>query len=119
MMDLYKACGNLVNQVPAGRVTTYGSVAKALGDHIARRAVGIVMNTYKSPLKMPCHRVVYADGGLGGFAYGLPRKMEMLADEGVYEDNGKIANFENILFTDFKTDYPMKKSRKEQLALAK
>ena len=39
MMDLYKACGDLVNQVPAGQVTTYGSVAKALGDHIVRRAV--------------------------------------------------------------------------------
>ena len=118
-MDLYKACGDLVNQVLSGQVTTYGSVAKALGDHIARRAVGVVMNTYKSPLKMPCHRVVYAGGGLGGFAYGLPRKMEMLGEEGVYEDNGKIADFENILFTDFKTDYPLKKARKEQLALAK
>lgn len=118
-MDLYKACGDLVNQVPAGQVTTYGSVAKALGDHIARRAVGVVMNTYGPPLKMPCHRVVYAGGGLGGFAYGLPKKMEMLGEEGVYEDNGKIADFENILFTDFKTDYPLKKARKEQLALAK
>ena len=118
-MDLYKACGDLVNQVPAGQVTTYGSVAKALGDHIARRAVGVVMNTYGPPLKMPCHRVVYAGGGLGGFAYGLPKKMEMLAAEGVYEDNGKIADFENILFTNFKTDYPLKKARKEQLALAK
>ena len=118
-MDLYKACGDLVNQVPKGQVTTYGSVAKALGDHIARRAVGIVMNTYGPPLKMPCHRVVYAGGGLGGFAYGLPKKMEMLAAEGVYEDNGKIADFENILFTNFKTDYPLKRARKEQLALAK
>ena len=119
MMDLYKLCGDLINQVPAGQVTTYGSVAKALGDHIARRAVGVVMNTYGPPLKMPCHRVVYAGGGLGGFAYGLPKKMEMLAAEGVYEDNGKIADFENILFTNFKTDYPLKKARKEQLALAK
>ena len=118
-MDLYKACGDLVNQVPSGQVTTYGSVAKALGDHIARRAVGVVMNTYGPPLKMPCHRVVYAGGGLGGFAYGLPKKMKMLAAENVYENNGKIADFENILFTDFKTNYPLKKARKEQLALAK
>ena len=118
-MDLYKACCELVNQVPKGQVTTYGNVAKALGDHIARRAVGVIMNTYGPPLKTPCHRVVYAGGGLGGFAYGLPKKMEMLAAEGVYEDNGKIADFENILFTDFKTDYPLKKARKEQLALAK
>jgi len=119
MIDLYKACGDLVNQVPAGQVTTYGSVAKALGDHIARRAVGVVMNTYGPPLKMPCHRVVYAGGGLGGFAYGLPAKMKMLAEEGVFEDNGKIADFDNILFTDFKTDYPLKKAREEQLALVK
>ncbi len=119
MIDLYKACGNLVNQIPTGKVTTYGSVAKALGDHIARRAVGVMLNTYVPPIKMPCHRVVYAGGGLGGFAYGLPRKMEMLAAEGVYEDNGRIANFENIFFDDFRIDSPLKMAREEQLTLAR
>ncbi|MDO9537174.1 MAG: MGMT family protein, partial [Thermoplasmata archaeon] len=119
MIDLYQECADLVNQVPKGMVTTYGTVAKALGDDIAKRAVGVMLNSYGPPIKMPCHRVVYAGGGLGGFAYGLPKKMEMLADEGVYEDNGKIADFDNIFFDKFKTTHPLKKARKEQLDLAK
>jgi deoxyribonuclease V len=119
MIDLYLECANLVNQVPAGMVATYGAVAKALGDPIAKRAVGVMLNSYAPPIKMPCHRVVYSGGGLGGFAYGLPKKMEMLAAEGVYEDNGKIADFENIFFDDFKTDFPLKKAREEQKKLAR
>ncbi len=119
MIDLYLECANLVNQVPAGMVTTYGAVAKALGDPIAKRAVGVMLNTYSDPIRMPCHRVVYSGGGLGGFAYGLPKKMEMLVGEGVYEKEGKIADFENIFFDNFKTDYPLKKAREEQKKLAR
>ena len=70
-INLFEECSRIVNQVPAGRVTTYGTVAKALGDHIARRAVGVMLNQYQKPIKMPCHRVVYAGGGLGGFGWLL------------------------------------------------
>ncbi len=118
MIDLYQACADIVNQVPKGNVTTYGAVADALGDNIARRAVGVMLNTYGPPIKMPCHRVVYSGGGLGGFAYGLPRKMEMLAAEGVHENNGKIRDFDRIFFDDFESDFPLKRARKEQLELA-
>jgi len=68
---------------------------------------------------MPCHRVVYSGGGLGGFAYGLPRKLEMLAEEGVTVKDGKIYNFDNIYFNDFKTSHPLKKARKLQMDMAK
>ena len=64
-INLFEECSRLVNQIPAGSVSTYGTVAKALGDHIARRAVGVMLNQYKPPIKMPCHRIVYAGGGLG------------------------------------------------------
>ena len=118
MIDLYAECSKLVNQVPEGMVTTYGVVAKALGDGIAKRAIGVMLNTYGPPIKMPCHRVVYSGGGLGGFAWGLPRKVEMLGAEGVKVKNDKIYNFENIFFNDFKTSHPLKKAREEQLELA-
>lgn len=118
-IDLYRECADLVNQVPKGMVTTYGAVAKALGDDIAKRAVGVMLNSYSPPIKMPCHRVVYSGGGLGGFAYGLPKKMEMLSQEGVFEKDGKIADFENIFFDKFKTTHPLKKARAEQLKMAK
>lgn len=118
-IDLYQECADLVNQVPKGMVTTYGAVAKALGDDIAKRAVGVMLNSYSPPIKMPCHRVVYSGGGLGGFAYGLPKKMEMLGQEGVFEKDGKIADFGEIFFNEFKTTWPLKKARAEQLKMAK
>ncbi|MFO7618378.1 MAG: MGMT family protein, partial [Thermoplasmata archaeon] len=118
-IDLYLECSKLVNQVPAGMVTTYGAVAKALGDPIAKRAVGVMLNTYGPPIKMPCHRVVYTGGGLGGFAWGLPKKIKMLAAEGVSVKDDKIYNFENIYFDGFKTPHPLGEARKEQLGLAR
>jgi deoxyribonuclease V len=118
MIDLYQECADIVNQVPKGMVTTYGAVARALGDDIAKRAVGVMLNTYGPPIKMPCHRVVYSGGGLGGFAYGLPSKVKLLAGENVEVKDDKIYNFENIFFNKFKTTYPLKKARKEQLRLA-
>lgn len=121
-VDLYKECGRIANQVPEGMVTTYGAIARALGDIRARRAVGVIMNTYdgrRTP--MPCHRVVYHDGTLGGFAYGLDAKVKKLRPEGVKVMEGRIVDFENINFTDFETTNPkpLEKARQEQLRLAK
>lgn len=121
-IDLYKECGKIANQVPEGMVTTYGAIARALGDIRARRAVGVIMNTYDGKrTPMPCHRVVYHDGSLGGFAYGSEAKIKRLAPEGVKVKNGEIVNFEKINFTDFKTaaPKPLEKARQEQLRLAK
>jgi deoxyribonuclease V len=80
-----------------------------------------MMNTYKSRTPMPCHRVVYHDGALGGFAYGLKEKIKRLAAEGVKVNNGQIVDFENIYFTDFKTQKtkPLETARQEQLELAR
>jgi deoxyribonuclease V len=121
-IDLYKECGWIANQVPEGMVTTYGAIARALGDIRARRAVGVIMNTYDGKrTPMPCHRVVYHDGTLGGFAYGLDSKVKRLKPEGVKVRDGRIADFEKINFTEFKTasPKPLEKARREQLRLAK
>ncbi|KYK26384.1 MAG: hypothetical protein AYK23_03050 [Candidatus Proteinoplasmatales archaeon SG8-5] len=120
-IDLYKECGRIANQVPEGMVTTYGAIARALGDIRARRAVGVIMNTYDGKrTPMPCHRVVYHDGSLGGFAYGLDAKVKRLKPEGVSVKDGRIAGFEKINFSDFKTPSPkpLEKAREEQLRLA-
>ena len=102
-IDLYKECGKITNQVPEGMVTTYGAIARALGDIRARRAVGVIMNTYGPRTPIPCHRVVYHDGTLGGFAYGLVEKIKRLKPEGVKARDGRIVNFDEINFTDFKS----------------
>jgi deoxyribonuclease V len=118
MIDLYRACSKITNQIPEGMVSTYGAIANALGDNRAKRAVGVMMNTYTQEYLMPCHRVVYSDGGLGGFAYGLEAKKKRLKPEGVLVREGRIVDFETRLFKDFKSDHPLKKLRKEQQTLA-
>jgi methylated-DNA-[protein]-cysteine S-methyltransferase len=70
--------------VPAGRTATYGELAGIAGSPGASRAVGRAMATNPFPVIVPCHRVVAAGGGAGGFsAYGgLVTKEKILALEG-------------------------------------
>lgn len=70
--------------VPAGRTATYGELAGLVGSPGASRAVGRAMATNPFPVIVPCHRVVAAGGGAGGFsAYGgLVTKEKILKLEG-------------------------------------
>lgn len=72
----------LTSRVKRGKVTTYGEIARALNSQ-AYRAVGNAMNRNPFAPQVPCHRVVGSDGTLTGFAGGLAKKRQMLADEGV------------------------------------
>lgn len=58
----------LARTVPSGRTTTYGELARAAGSPDAARAVGRVMAANRWPVLIPCHRVLTADGGLGGYS---------------------------------------------------
>lgn len=78
----------LCAQVPAGRVTTYGVIARKLGTK-AYRAVGNALNKNPYAPAVPCHRVIGSNGALTGFAAGLRKKQAMLAAEGVEIANGK------------------------------
>ena len=99
----------LVRQIPSGRVSTYGAVAKALGNPGYARAVGKYMNKNPDADKMPCFKIVGSDGGLGGFGLGLDDKIRRLKEDGIQVKNGKIVDFERVFFNDFKTDYPLRK----------
>jgi methylated-DNA-[protein]-cysteine S-methyltransferase len=72
----------LTARIPAGRVTTYGELARKLGGS-AYRAVGHALNRNPYAPVVPCHRVVGSDGRLTGFAGGLETKRQMLLAEGV------------------------------------
>lgn len=61
-----------------GAVDTYGRVAAAIGSPRAARAVGGALHINRTPIVVPCHRVVGADGGMVGFGGGLPRKEALL-----------------------------------------
>jgi methylated-DNA-[protein]-cysteine S-methyltransferase len=73
----------LAVSVPFGSVVGYGELAERVGDPGAARAVGAAMGANPLPVVVPCHRVVAADGGIGGFGGGLETKRELLALEGV------------------------------------
>lgn len=71
--------------VPFGELTTYGALADRVGRPRAARAVGRAVGSNPLPVVVPCHRVVAAGGGLGGFSGGLPMKRWLLAHEGALE----------------------------------
>lgn len=73
----------LLCEVPFGELVTYGELARRAGKPGAARAVGAVMRDNPIPILAPCHRVVAADGSLGGFAVGLDAKRRLHAIEGV------------------------------------
>jgi len=81
-------------RIPAGRVTTYGAIAKKLGKPRAARAVGQALNRNPYAPTVPCHRVVGSDGKLTGFAGGLAKKRRMLEAEGVSVAGDRVAPFE-------------------------
>ena len=87
---------DLLLKIPAGKVSTYGDLAKALGNPLASREIGRILGRNPNPVKVPCHRVVMSDGKVGGYAYGSDRKRELLEKEGISFDNGIISDFKKV-----------------------
>jgi methylated-DNA-[protein]-cysteine S-methyltransferase len=72
-------------RVPFGEVSTYRDVAAAAGSPRAYRAAGNALGSNPIPIVVPCHRVLHAGGGLGGYTGGLDRKRHLLRLEGVLD----------------------------------
>jgi AraC family transcriptional regulator of adaptative response/methylated-DNA-[protein]-cysteine methyltransferase len=70
-----------LRRIPRGETRTYREIARAIGCPDAVRAVGSACGANPVALVVPCHRAVRTDGGLGGYAWGLPRKKKLLALE--------------------------------------
>jgi len=72
-------------QIPFGRVCTYAWIAERIGCPAAARAVGSALGANPLPIIVPCHRVVCANGSLGGFSApgGTALKRRLLEHEGV------------------------------------
>ena len=86
----------IARQIPKGRVTSYGAIAKAIGSGKSARVVGWAMsNAGAAKPKVPAHRVVNSAGLLSGkHAFKTPTQMqELLEKEGVQIKNDKVVNF--------------------------
>lgn len=74
--------------IPYGETRSYAEQARALGRPTASRAVGAANGRNPIAIVIPCHRVIAADGSLGGYSGGLPLKQALLALEGATAGRG-------------------------------
>ena len=76
---------NYLKKIPKGKVKTYKQVAKAIGMPKAARAVANACGKNPYAPKIPCHRVIRSDGGLGGYSGrgGIKQKLKLLRSENV------------------------------------
>lgn len=93
---------NLMKRIPKGKVTTYALIATKLNSR-AYRAVGNACRRNPYAPIVPCHRVVRSDGSIGGFGgrtagKTIEKKIRLLKNENVEVKNGRIMNFEKVLF---------------------
>ncbi len=102
MSDFYQNVFEVVRQIPVGRVTSYGAIARYLGTAGSSRMVGWAMNvSHHQDVYVPAHRVVNRNGLLTGKVhFGSPDIMqELLENEGVAVENDCVTDFK-ILFWD-------------------
>lgn len=70
-----------LRRIPPGETRSYAAIAAAVGKPAAVRAAGSANGANNVAVLIPCHRVIRTDGTLGGYAYGLERKEELLRRE--------------------------------------
>lgn len=82
--DFHRRAYEIARNIPAGQTMTYGEIAKRLGVPQAAREVGQAMGKNPIAIIMPCHRVLGADGKMGGFSAngGVATKRRILEIEG-------------------------------------
>lgn len=76
-----EACWKALREIPPGETRTYAQIAAAAGNPRAVRAAGSANARNNVAVLIPCHRVVRTGGDLGGYAYGLAIKRELLRRE--------------------------------------
>lgn len=76
-----EACWKALREIPAGETRSYADIAAAAGNPRAVRAAGSANARNNVAVLIPCHRVIRSDGDLGGYAYGLEIKRELLRRE--------------------------------------
>ena len=95
--DFAKNCYELLRQIPQGRVTTYKIIAEKL-EVKSYRAVGKSVGANRDIPATPCRRVINLMASLVAMHLGIDKKIEILAKEGIQIVDGKVINFEKIIY---------------------
>ena len=98
MSDFRRRVIATVRRIPPGRVATYGDIAERAGRPRAWRAVGNIMRECGDP-GTPCHRVIGANGALGGYGGNLQLKRELLRAEGLEVGIARVRRFAEVRWT--------------------
>ena len=98
-LNFFDRCYEIARQIPFGRVTSYGAIAKQLGALKSARMVGYAM-TASHGKDVPAHRVVNRNGFLTGKHHveGVNLMEQLLESEGVEVKNNQIQNFKTIFW---------------------
>jgi methylated-DNA-protein-cysteine methyltransferase related protein len=100
-LNFFEKVYEVTKQIPVGRVTSYGAIARYLGSAQSARMVGWALNsTKKLPEWVPAHRVVNRSGLLTGKMHfpGSDTMRELLESEGVAIEDDKILNFNEVFW---------------------
>lgn len=102
MEGFFQRVYQIVAQIPAGKVATYGQIAALIGEPRSARIVGWALHSAPQELNLPCHRVVNKAGAMGpGYLFGPGQQRLLLEAEGVtFTPNGHI-NMEKHLWDPF------------------
>ena len=98
--NFFERVYEVAKQIPYGRVTTYGAIAKAIGAAKSARMVGYAMNGASEREDVPAHRVVNRKGVLTGkhhFA-GTHLMQQLLESEGIKVEDDQIQDFKSVFW---------------------
>ncbi|MGS4345674.1 MGMT family protein [Myroides odoratus] len=98
--NFFEQVYEVVREIPYGKVTTYGAIAKAIGAPRSARMVGYAMNASHLDDSVPAHRVVNRLGMLSGKHHFEETNLmqQLLESEGITVVNNQIQNFKDILW---------------------
>lgn len=100
-LNFFERVYEVARQIPFGRVTSYGAIAKVLGTAKSARMVGWAMNAAHNIESVPAHRVVNRKGLLTGKHHfqGANLMQQLLENEGIVVVDNQILNFESVFWT--------------------
>ena len=91
----------LCRKIPKGKISTYREIAKKLHTK-SYRAVGQALKHNQDPKKIPCFKIVKANGEIGGYSginpKNISKKIRLLKNEGIKIKDNKILNMKNVLY---------------------
>ena len=99
--NFFEKVYNIARQIPYGKVTSYGAIAKHLGAARSARMVGWAMNASHTLEDVPAHRVVNRNGLLTGKMHfdGTNLMQQLLENEGIVVVDNQIIEFEKVFWT--------------------